>query len=76
MKHLKLTFVGLLALNAAASGAFAQGPPGPPPGGPPIDLRSTCNHAYLVLRYTLQHRYELDSPASDGRRASSRGGWV
>jgi len=29
MKHLKLTFVGLLALTAAASDAFAQGPPGP-----------------------------------------------
>ena len=36
MKHLKLTFVGLLALTAAASDAFAQGPPGPPPGGPPM----------------------------------------
>ena len=36
MKHLKLTFVGLLALTAAASDAFAQGPPGPPPGVPPM----------------------------------------
>ena len=32
MKHLKSTFVGLLALTAA-SDAFAQGPPGPPPMG-------------------------------------------
>ena len=37
MKHLKLTFVGLLALAAATSDAFAQGSPGPPPmGGPPM----------------------------------------
>ena len=33
MKHLKLTFVGLLALPAAAPDAFAFGPPGPPPMG-------------------------------------------
>lgn len=33
MKHLKLTFVGLLALTAAASGAFAQDPPSPLMGG-------------------------------------------
>ena len=36
MKHLKLTFVGLLALTSAASDAFAFGPPGPPIGGPPM----------------------------------------
>jgi len=30
MKHLKSTFGGLLALTAAASNAFAQGPPPPP----------------------------------------------
>jgi hypothetical protein len=36
MKHLKLTFVGLLALTSAASDAFAFGPPGPPMGGPPM----------------------------------------
>ena len=34
MKHLKLTFVGLLALTAAASDAFAFGPPGPAAGRP------------------------------------------
>ena len=33
MKHLKLTFVGLLAVAAAAPDAFAFGPPGPPPIG-------------------------------------------
>jgi hypothetical protein len=33
MEHLKLTFVGRLALTAAASHAFAQGPPPPPIGG-------------------------------------------
>ena len=37
MKHLKLTFVGLLAITSAASDAFAFGPPPPPPmGGPPM----------------------------------------
>ena len=35
MKYLKSTFVGLLALTAASSNAFAFGPPGPPAGGPP-----------------------------------------
>ena len=33
MKHLKSTFVGVLALTAAASDAFAQGLPPPPMGG-------------------------------------------
>ena len=27
-------------------------------------IRSTRNHAYLVFRHALRHRYELDSPAS------------
>ena len=45
MKHLKLTFVGLLALTAAAPDAFAFGPPGPPRCGgslpaPPMGGRS------------------------------------
>src|SRR5438270_5662706 len=36
MNQLKLTCVGLLALTATASDAFAFGPPGGPPmGGPP-----------------------------------------
>jgi hypothetical protein len=35
MKHSKLTFVGLLALTAAASAAFAQGLPPPRMGGGP-----------------------------------------
>ena len=46
MKHLKLTFVGLLALTAAAPDAFAFGPPGPTPMGgglpaPPMGGRSS-----------------------------------
>jgi hypothetical protein len=46
MKHLKLTFVGLLAQPAAAPHAFAFGPPGPPPMGgglpaPPMGGRSS-----------------------------------
>jgi hypothetical protein len=46
MKHLKLTFVGLLAPTAAAPDAFAFGPPGPPPMGgglpaPPMGGRSS-----------------------------------
>jgi hypothetical protein len=40
MKHLKLTFVGLLALTAAASVAFAQGTPPPSMGGGPRDAAS------------------------------------
>ena len=40
MKHLKLTFVGLLALTVAASGAFAQGPPPPSMGGGAGDAAS------------------------------------
>ena len=40
MKHLKLTFVGLLAFTAAASVAFAQGPPPPSMGGGPGDAAS------------------------------------
>ena len=45
MKHLKLTFVGRLALTAAAPDAFAFDPPGPPPMGggvptPPMGGRS------------------------------------
>jgi hypothetical protein len=35
MKHLKLTVVGLLALATVTPDAFAFGPPGSPPGGPP-----------------------------------------
>jgi hypothetical protein len=46
MKHRKLTFVGLLALPAAAPDAFGFGPPGPPPMGgglpvPPMGGRSS-----------------------------------
>jgi hypothetical protein len=46
MKHLKMTFVGLRALPAAAPHAFAFGPPGPPPMGgglpaPPMGGRSS-----------------------------------
>jgi hypothetical protein len=40
MKHLKLSFVGLLALTAAASVAFAQGTPPPSMGGGPGDAAS------------------------------------
>ena len=36
MKHLQLTFAGLLALTAATSDAFTFGLPGPPMGGPPM----------------------------------------
>jgi hypothetical protein len=39
MKHLKLTFVGLLALTAAAPDAFAFGPPPPTGGGLPAPPR-------------------------------------
>jgi len=40
VKHLKLTFVGLLALTAAASVAFAQGLPPTSMGGGPGDAAS------------------------------------
>jgi hypothetical protein len=42
MRHLKLTFVGLLALTAAASTAFAQGPAGPSSGDVTVE-RGTSN---------------------------------
>ena len=45
MKHLKLTFVGRLAVTAATPDAFAFGAPGPTPMGgglpaPPMGGRS------------------------------------
>ena len=42
MKHLKLTFVGLLALTAAAPDAFAQSPRPPSTGGGPGDAASSA----------------------------------
>ena len=55
MKHLKLTFVGLLALTAAASDAFAQGPPGPR-RGPRREARQWEARQWVARRWEACRR--------------------
>jgi len=63
MKHLKSTFVGLLALTAA-SDAFAQGPPGPPPmgGGLPAPPMGVAYRVFRAVACRVSRAWPTESP--------------
>ena len=72
MKHLKSTFGGLLALTAAASNAFAQGPPPPPDpaahalsswdcAGWTAKIINTCDNAFAYFHVCYGQNAEFGS---------------